>query len=165
MESELSKIHDQMLAEKDLKKFPVKSEAHGFLCMHKLRATKPRLMVVELLSREKIPLSVEQIFKKLNSKGALATTYRTLEHLSRAGLVSKIQNINKAHALYEIDFGRKHHHHATCTACGFIEDVSNCDSHKLDTDARIHLKKFSLIQNHSLEFFGLCRKCEAKISK
>jgi Fur family ferric uptake transcriptional regulator len=162
MESELSKINEQMLAEKDVKRFPVKSEAHSFLWMHNLKATKSRLNLFELLSNEKEPLSANEIHIRLGSKGALATTYRTLDHLCSTGLVSKVQHQNKTHALYEIRFGREHHHHAICLSCGDMEDVSGCDAQYLNASARAHLKKFKSIQSHSLEFFGLCRKCEDK---
>lgn len=153
--------HSGAVSEKK-EKFPVKSEAHSFLWMHRLKATKPRLDMIELLSNEKEPLSAAELYKKLGAKGTRATTFRMLEQLYGAGLVSKVQNPREDYARYEIGYGRKHHHHAICISCGDMEDVSGCDAKDLDASARAHLKKFKSIQSHSLEFFGLCRKCEAK---
>ena len=145
--------------------FTIPSETHGFLWMHKLKATKPRLELFELLSKEKEPLSAANIYKKIGAKGTRATIFRTLEQFCKTGLAVKIQNPLEDHSLYEINCGRPHHHHATCTLCGDTEDVSGCDPKDLDASACAHLKKFKSIQSHSLEFFGLCRTCEGKQEK
>jgi Fur family ferric uptake transcriptional regulator len=143
-----------------------KDELRVMLWMKRLKATPGRIVLLEALEKEKSPVSVLEIEKKLSaSKSAVslgsAAIYRALETLVKARLVSKI-NTGKVHSSYEMIFGRKHHHHAVCTSCGLMEDVSVCDADDLNTMARVHLKNFKSIQSHSLEFFGLCKKCEEK---
>jgi len=163
--SELSKINARVIAEKDQKRFPVKSEAHSLLWSCRMKTTKPRLDLVNFLFAEKRPLSAADIRKKIDGKIDLATTYRTLERLAKAGLVQKIKSPNLDKAEYEIKSGRSHHHHAICASCGETEDIFGCDGVELDVSARAQLKKFKSIQGHSLEFFGLCRRCEIKATK
>ena len=129
-----------------------------------LKATPGRLAILEILDGEKDPLSVEELNKKLSSHDLIValnsvTIYRALNALVKVGLVNKT-NAGKAHASYEMAFGKPHHHHITCISCGDMEDVHGCDSKYLIISAREHLKKFKSIQSHSLEFLGLCRKCE-----
>ena len=138
------------------------SEAHALLWSCGMKATKPRLEIIESLFKEKKPLSIADIYAGIKSKVDLATMYRVLEQLCKVGKVTKIQNPKNNSFMYEIRYGRSHHHHITCTTCGEMEDVIGCDADDLNTSARAHLKKFKSIQSHSLEFFGLCRKCENK---
>jgi len=137
-----------------------KDEFRAMLWSKRFKATSGRMALLEALDKEKEPLSVVELEKKLPSMDS-PTIYRTLQALVKARLVSRI-NTGKAHASYEVALGRIHHHHAICTLCGLVEDVMNCDSQELNASVRVHLKKFKLIKNHSLEFFGLCRKCEDK---
>ncbi|MDR3558139.1 MAG: Fur family transcriptional regulator [Candidatus Pacebacteria bacterium] len=146
----------------DTNEFLVPSEAHGLLWTHKLRATKPRLELFDLLSKEKEPLSVLDIYKKIGARVDRATIFRTLEQFCKAGISVKIISPFDDHSLYEMKSGRSHHHHVICVSCGDLEDVGGCDAQDLNISARAHLKKFRSIQSHSLEFFGLCRKCEDK---
>ena len=143
-------------------KFPVISEAHSLLWSCRMKATKPRLELIEFLFAEKGPASIADIYEKIKGKTCITTMYRTLERLVKAGFVQKVQISMDDRALYEIRYGRPHHHHAVCTSCGYTEDVSGCDQRELDMGARAHLKKFRSIRSHSLEFFGLCRKCEPR---
>jgi len=143
-----------------------KDELRAMLWLRNLKTTSGRLAILEVLRKEKEPLSVAEIESALlksnpDATPGYATIYRTLEVLAKATLVNRI-NTGDAHSSYELNFGRKHHHHAVCTSCGLIEDIANCDSEELNISARAHLKNFKSIQSHSLEFFGLCRKCEEK---
>ena len=146
----------------DMNEFLVPSQAHGSLWTHKLKATKPRLELFDLLSKEKEPLSVAEIYKNIGARVNRATIFRTLEQFCKAGIAAKITSPFDDHSLYEMKSDRPHHHHATCISCGTMEDIANCDHYEFDAMACMHLKKFKSIQSHSLEFFGLCKKCEAK---
>jgi Fur family ferric uptake transcriptional regulator len=128
-----------------------------------MKATKPRIELVEFLFIEKRPVPISDIYKNIGEKSGMTTVYRTLERLVKSGIVQKIQNSKDDCAFYEIRYGRPHHHHIICTSCGDMEDVLGCDPIELNISAHAHLKKFKSIQSHSLEFFGLCRKCEKLI--
>jgi Fur family ferric uptake transcriptional regulator len=58
---------------------------------------------------------------------------------------------------YEI-FPENHHHHLVCVDCGYIEDVdAEKDLYHLEKKIA-QVKKFK-VENHSLEFFGVCANC------
>jgi len=84
--------------------------------------------------------------------------YRALEALIEVGIVRQI-DMQHAHAHYELVAGEKHHHHLICKHCSKVEDVESCDIADIECTVLKKSKSFASIQNHSLEFFGLCKKC------
>ena len=125
-----------------------------------VKATQPRMAVVKALVNERRPISAFNLQTKL-SKVSVASVYRILEAFVDSGVVDRI-NTGRVHAMYEISSGRKHHHHVICTRCGDMEDVEtgkDCSALKVQHLAVAHSGKFSSISKHSLEFFGLCKKC------
>lgn len=125
----------------------------------KLKVTKQRRALVEVIFNEKQPITIGTLKEKLNI--SLASIYRNLNTLIDAGIVHRI-NTNSAEGLYELISDRKHHHHLICSECGDIEELENkekCPASKLTEYILDNSKKFSAINSHSLEFFGLCKKC------
>ena len=122
------------------------------------KATPGRLAILKTLASSPKPLSVQNIYQKLKSKTDKVTVYRTLEALADTDIVSKI-NFQRNHAYYELAEGREHHHHILCRHCGKIEDIQMHDLESLEKAALKKTKSFSSIKSHSLEFFGLCKKC------
>ncbi len=139
------------------------SDEQYYLWSASLKATPGRMALLEALQDESKPISAEDLQAKLSKKLNRATMYRTLEDLVMAGLIRRI-DVSRDHALYEISIGRKHHHHAVCTSCGHIEDIFGCHSQELMKEARQSTKEFANLGDHSLEFFGMCIKCEANKS-
>ncbi len=119
-----------------------------------LKATPGRIALVEALAKERKPVSVQQIEKRL--KGALnqVTLYRALEALAAAGIVSRV-NLEHDHAHYELVVGRPHHHHAVCKNCGHIADIEL--THERFPEKRV--PGFARIERYSLELFGVCSSC------
>lgn len=117
-----------------------------------------RLAVLSALFRNRTPRSAEQI--TASGKGAfdLTTAYRTLDALVEAGAARKIR-LTDDRALYELALD--HHHHAICTSCGTIKDVSACLPAGLHAKVRA-AAGFGRVDTHALEFFGLCRPCARK---
>ena len=149
----------------DVEEFFVPSVTHGLLWTHKLKATKPRLQIFELLSKENVPISIADISKRFDANMAKSTIFRILETFREAGFVTKVKSPFNDRSLYEFSSNRSHHHHATCISCGTIEDIVDCEQYKVNAAACLQLKKFKSIQSHSLEFFGLCKKCEDKTTE
>lgn len=123
-----------------------------------LRATPGRLELLSVLAKEKDPLTVQQLEKKL--KGALnqVTLYRALDALHAAGIVNRV-NLEHEHAHFELAAGRTHHHHAICRACGLIEDIEVPHATSPEQEAKKKTRSFARIESYSLEFFGICRSC------
>lgn len=123
-----------------------------------LRATPGRLHVLSVLSKEKHPVTVDQIKEKLSSSLDTVTLYRTLEALRAARLVERT-DLQHGHAHYEFTHGRAHHHHAVCRSCGLVEDIEVPHPAKPERDAQRAAKKFTSIDSYTLEFFGTCTSC------
>jgi Fe2+ or Zn2+ uptake regulation protein len=132
-----------------------------------MRATPGRIALLRVLDSEPKPLTSAEIAKKLdeshiqNSSLSRSSLFRVLESLVKTGLIHRI-NLGSPDSSYEIDFGRKHHHHVICTKCGDLEDIEvikDCPARKIEYLALSKSEKFDSITDHSLEFFGLCKKC------
>ena len=125
------------------------------------KATPSRLSLLQILEKADSPLSINHIMKESNGNLTQATLYRALESLVDIGMVRQI-DIGHTHAHYELETKEKHHHHIICKKCGKIEDVDICEIREIETIILKQTKAFALIQNHSLEFFGICKTCNNK---
>ncbi len=135
-----------------------KTQFATLLREHGHKATPGRLSLLQVLHTADTPLSIPEILKRLRGEINQATVYRALESLSDVGMVRRI-DMHHAHAHYELAIGNKHHHHLICKHCGKIEDVPHCDVSDIERTVLKKSKSFAMIQDHSLEFFGLCKKC------
>jgi len=123
-----------------------------------LKATPARLGVLAALENTKRPLdisSVESYLAGHNIKVDKATVFRIINSLKRKGLAVPVQ-FNEGKLRYE-HVKKANHHHFVCENCGQIEDISNCNIGKLEK--AIEKQKGLLVHRHSLEFFGICKKC------
>lgn len=119
-----------------------------------LRATPQRLALLHALGKAKSPQTAEELHAKADAD--LATVYRNLQSLVKAGVVQEAR-FKDASVRYELSHG--HHHHIVCTTCGAIEELDGCNNSPLEQQALRASEKFSRINEHSLEFFGICRSC------
>ncbi len=124
-----------------------------------LRATPGRILLLQVLEREPKPLTVYQIEKKLDGKVNQVTIYRSLDALYKAQIVKRV-NLEHDHAHFELAAGREHHHHAVCRNCGYIENIEIPHAVKPEREAMKQTERFSFLDTYSLEFFGLCKKCD-----
>ena len=125
---------------------------------HNLRATPGRIQILEMLSKEKHPVSVDRIRDSLSVQLDTVTVYRTLEAFEAAHLVMRT-DLKHGHAHYEMVSDRAHHHHAVCRSCGLIEDIEIPHPAKPEKEAERAAKKFAAIDSYALEFFGTCTSC------
>jgi Fe2+ or Zn2+ uptake regulation protein len=120
----------------------------------KLRATPKRVALLKALQGAKSPRTAEELHT--NVKSDLVTIYRNLQSLAQAGLVNEVR-FKDSSVRYELSHG--HHHHIVCTSCGTVEELDGCDNSPLERQALGASERFSRINEHSLEFFGLCKAC------
>lgn len=127
-----------------------------------LKSTPARTAILNILAAAKQPLTVEQIGKKIK-KGTsdTVTLYRTVQRLTGVGLLRYI-DFHHGHAHYEFNDPKRDHHHIICTACHAVEDFTGCDFSDVAKRVLSQTKNFRTIVEHSLELFGLCKKCEKK---
>ncbi len=121
----------------------------------KLKVTPARLAILEALHASKKPLSVQDLMKSLKGIDSV-TLYRTLESFADKNIIARIL-ISQDRAHYE--FVHHHHHHIVCTKCGLVDDIPHCVMDMIEKDALKHAKNFKAISSHSLEYFGVCKKC------
>ena len=125
------------------------------------RLTRTRRAVLSVLERAKYPLSASDLFDRLQKAQIsidLVTVYRTLSVLKELELVSQLELHQEGQFRYEIREGREHHHHIRCRTCGKIADLLLCPLKKLQ--ALIEKETQFIVNEHSLEFSGLCPKCQ-----
>lgn len=137
---------------------------------HVSRWTAPREAVLELLSRTPKHLSAKEIHASLYRiypEIGLTTVYRTLDLLSRMGLITKIA-IGDGQNRYEFKPHEKkaHHHHLICTRCGRIIDYRDFVEEELElvkkTEQTLTKRYAFSINDHNIEFYGLCDKCQER---
>lgn len=121
------------------------------------KVTSGRLTLLELLQSESKPLTVLEIQKKLRGAADTVTLYRALEAFTLKSLVRRV-DLGHSHAHYEFAAG-SHHHHLVCTNCARVEDVAVCLGPSVEKKVLAQSAHFKNINQHALEFFGLCRAC------
>ncbi len=121
------------------------------------RVTPARLAVLSALERVKRPLSVEKIISEVGENDIdYVTAYRTITRLKKVGLVRQI-DFHHNHAHYELA-SLGDHHHVVCTKCSRVDEVLHCNV-ELMMQSALQATEFAEISQHSLEFFGICKKC------
>ncbi len=129
----------------------------GALAAAGLRPTPRRLALIAAL-HESGPLSADEAAAAAGKIAPMdrATSYRNLESLARAGLVSATGE-SAAATRYEL---ADHHTHAvTCQRCGLVARLEGCGLEALDRAALSAAKGFAAITGHSLSWTGVCRAC------
>ena len=126
---------------------------------YKLRATKQRVSLLTQLLRSGTPASVETIDSSIEGELDQATLYRALQEFERVGLVRRVVR-KRGSALYELVGA--HHHHLMCRVCGTIEDVDLCLPKSLYAKVLQSSKRFARVEDHELEFVGMCTTCSKK---
>lgn len=122
-----------------------------------MRATPQRVAILSAFTADCHSVTAEDIYKKVkNKKIDLATIYRTLASFEEKALIKKVP-LGDGSIHYER--GNSHHHHLVCTKCGLIEGFEMCGIEPLIKKALKESSQMKSVSGHSLELFGLCKKC------
>ncbi len=144
------------------------TEADGLICSYMskdfsamlkengLKNTPARWAILDVFSADRRPINADHIREKLKKRDVnLVTIYRTLASFEAADIIRRL-DIHKESAYYELALD--HHHHIVCTECGMIEDFEGCDVENATRGILKH-STFQSINTHSLELFGVCKRC------
>lgn len=141
---------------------------------HKLKKTDSREAVLSVLGKSLKPMSVEDIFalvkkdkaflrgdnSKLKAKKPdLVTVYRTLETFKLADIVREVVFKDRITRYELIDEHGGHCHHAVCDSCGLTEHIDDPAVEKALSVLSKKFKHIKKVDDHILEFFGVCDKC------
>lgn len=126
-----------------------------------LKATGPRLKILELLKGDKEHHTAEEIYQSLKSHGedvGLATVYRVLTQFESAGIVSR-HRFEDGHAVFELT-KEGHHDHIVCMRCGKVEEFVD---EVIEQRQRAIAEKAGFeMTDHCLYIYGVCAVCRAK---
>ncbi|OIP58405.1 MAG: hypothetical protein COZ29_01645 [Candidatus Moranbacteria bacterium CG_4_10_14_3_um_filter_45_9] len=139
-----------------------REEILTLLKAHHLRLTKIRRSLVDVLFQNEAPLSVQDILCKLRKIQLTVnktTVYRALEQLQNIGIIGVVR-LGDRKQYYELAF-REHHHHLICLQCERVEDVDMNEDRLFAEEKKVSDERGFTILRHSLEFFGLCRRCQS----
>ncbi len=125
------------------------------------KLTPQRRAVIQAITFSQDHLTPAAIYEKVHQdhpKIGLVTIYRTLGKLTQLGLICELHAGGSCHS-YTISTS-EHHHHLICSNCGTVVDFNGYDLSELEQ--RLSLETGFHIENHLLEFTGLCQACKKK---
>ena len=124
------------------------------------KLTSQRRMVLSVIALCHEHLTPAAIYERVHhgdSSIGLVTIYRTLDLLTKLGLVCEIHAGGNCRS-YLMSRPPEHHHHLICSECGAVTDFANCDLSELEQ--RLSNETGFAIGNHLLEFLGQCKNCQ-----
>lgn len=125
--------------------------------------TRSQKRILHLLQALNRALSAQDIYTELRSQNqgmGLATVYRALEALKREGVI-QARILTNGESLYSS--AQQDKHHLTCLQCGLSVPIHECPVHELEN--QLHKSHQFKIYYHTLEFFGLCDRCQHESAK
>jgi Fur family ferric uptake transcriptional regulator len=127
------------------------------------KLTRPRREVIRAIVNRPEHLTPAAIYGQVHRVApgiGLATVYRTIEILSRLGLICELHT--GSGPSYTASRAEQHHHHLICSGCGTVVDFTG---HHLDNlEQRLARETGFTIEGHVLEFTGLCRDCQEELT-
>lgn len=124
----------------------------------KPQRTRSQDRILSLLKSLNRAISAQDIYVELRSRNqgvGLATVYRALEGLKLEGSV-QVRTLANGESLYSTV--QEDRHHLTCLQCGASIPINECPVHELEH--QLHQSYQFKIFYHTLEFFGLCDRCQ-----
>lgn len=113
----------------------------------------------EHLTPESLHHLIQEKHPDLNT--GIATVYRTLSLLEDSDMVTSL-SFGAQGKKYELG-AKDHHDHIICTKCGAINEF-------VDDEIEARQKKIAeelgfLMQEHSMQIYGICLSCQTKMKK
>jgi len=133
----------------------------NILRQHGYKLTPQRRAVIQAITSSQDHLTPAAIYEKVHQdypKIGLVTIYRTLDKLAQLGLICELHAGGSCHS-YTISTSG-HHHHLICSNCGTVVDFTGYNLSELEQ--RLSLETGFHIEDHLLEFIGLCQACQEK---
>lgn len=131
-----------------------------------LKFTIQREVILEMLYSSDEHLTPESLHHLIQEKHpdlntGIATVYRTLSLLEDSDMVTSL-SFGAQGKKYELG-AKDHHDHIICTKCGAISEF-------VDDEIENRQKKIAeelgfLMQEHSMQIYGICQPCQNKMKK
>ncbi|MEM9804424.1 MAG: Fur family transcriptional regulator [Cyanobacteria bacterium P01_D01_bin.56] len=123
-----------------------------------IRRTRNQEQILETLQNQEQAISAQDLHSVIRQGGSrmgLATVYRALDSLKLEGTV-QVRTLPNGESLYSLS--HEDRHHLTCLRCGVSLPIEECPVHELEE--HLNDSHHFRIFYHTLEFFGLCAKCQ-----
>lgn len=125
--------------------------------------TEPRRQIVACFLQRQEAVTASDLYTRLRGQGetiGLVTIYRTLDLLVACNLAHVIMPTDQAQQeRHFLPCGlADHHHHLICTACGRMQEVTDCRIAELEAD--VAQSSGYRIDRHALTLFGCCPGCQ-----
>lgn len=126
----------------------------------KLKKTKQRERVYQVLSAAKEPMSVAAIYQEILQSEpdcgyAVSTVYRVLQAFEEQHLVNRTNLPDSDMTLYEWNEGG-HHHYAICLQCHKKIPLKECPFHHMSMEEEDGFQ----VTGHRIEVYGYCGECK-----
>jgi len=134
------------------------------LRQHGYKLTPQRRVVIQTIASSRDHLTPAAIYEKVHQDQpsvGLVTIYRTLEILAELGLICELHAGGSCRS-YTVS-APGHHHHMICSNCGVVIDFTGSDLGELEQ--RLSLETGFDIEDHLLEFIGLCQDCQKEAAQ
>jgi len=134
--------------------------ASDILEHHEVKKTSPRVALIQALQKGEGPLSESEIKALMGELYDRVTFYRSVQTLSRAGIIHRIvaDNVMVKYALNHCENGHHHevdHAHFYCREC---HDLFCLKTVKLQS---LNLPAGFVDEEHDLVIRGTCEQCNA----
>ena len=124
--------------------------------------TPQRWAVIQIIASSQDHLTPAAIYEKVRQEHpniGLVTIYRTLDILTKLGLICELHAGGSCHSYTTA--ASEDHHHLICSHCGKVVDFSGYDLGELEQ--RLSRETGFDIEDHLLEFTGLCQACQKEV--
>ena len=131
----------------------------AILRQHGYKLTPQRCVVIQAIASGQEHLTPNAIYEKVHQGRpsiGLVTIYRTLDILAKLRLICELHAGDSCRS-YTIS-APEHHHHLICSKCGTVADFIGYDLSELEQ--RLSLETGFKVEDHLLEFIGLCQNCQ-----
>lgn len=130
----------------------------------KLKKTKQRISVYEVIHRASEPMSAADIYQEIirregECRYAISTVYRAIQAFDEEGFLCKTKLPDSDTTLYEWDHGG-HTHYAICLGCHKRIAITDCPFHKMHL--HLELPKGFEVTGHRIEIYGYCDECRER---
>ena len=128
------------------------------------RLTQTRRTLLQVIGDLSTHFTPDDLAQALRGRGqamAMTTIYRNLPALEEAGLIARTtfrEETRNGAATYEAIFGRPHHDHLVCQACGKKIEFQYEALEVLQEE--VARKNGFTLASHHLELVGLCPRCQ-----
>ncbi len=137
------------------------AEAEAMLKNAGFRVTEHRVAVLRAVAGARQAITVQALFDSLRNKYVIdqATIYRNLVALEEAQILRRF-DFNHGHAHYELETGEPSYK-VVCGECETIEKLEGAGLGEAMKKLMKKSKKFKKVLSHSVEVYGICKKCAA----